>query len=58
MDKFKANFSTLNECDTKKMYGVYDISLSVVGSETKLEDGHFNDVLCVPSIFYNLLQIY
>jgi hypothetical protein len=44
-------FSTLNECNTKQIFVGDDRSLSVIGSGTiQLDDGHFNDVLCVPSI--------
>jgi hypothetical protein len=35
------------------------ISLSVVGSGTvQIENGHFNDVLCVPILSCNLLSVY
>jgi hypothetical protein len=35
-----------------------NISLSVVGSRTvQVDNGHFNDVLCVPSISCNLISI-
>jgi hypothetical protein len=59
MTKDKAIFSTLNECNTKKTFFGDDISLSVVGFGTvQVDNGHFNDVLCVPSLSYNLLSIY
>jgi hypothetical protein len=59
MAKDKAIFSTLNECNTKKIFVGDDRSLSVVGSRTvQVDNGHFNDVLCVPSISCNLLSIY
>jgi hypothetical protein len=59
MDKEKAIFSTLNECNTKKIFVGYDRSLSVVGSRTvQVANGHFNDVLCVPSLSCNLLSVY
>jgi hypothetical protein len=56
MAKEKAIFSTLNECNTKKIFVGDDRSLSVVGSGTvQVDNGHFNDVLCVPSLSCNLL---
>jgi hypothetical protein len=59
MDKEKSIFSTLNECNTNKIFVVDDRSLSVVGYGTiHVDNGHFNDVLCVPSIFCNILSIY
>jgi hypothetical protein len=59
MAKEKAIFSTLNECNTKKIFVGDDRSLSVVGSGTvQVDNGHFNDVLCVPSLSYNLLSVY
>ena len=59
MAKEKAIFSTLSECNTKKIFVGDDRSLSVVGSGTvQVDNGHFNDVLCVPSISCNLLSIY
>jgi hypothetical protein len=59
MAKDKYIFSALNECDTKKIFVGDDRSLGVVGSRTvQVDNGHFNDVLCVPSIFCNLLSIY
>jgi hypothetical protein len=52
-------FSTLNECNTKKIFVGDDRSLSVEGSGTvQVENGHFNDVLCVPSLSCNLLSVY
>jgi hypothetical protein len=52
-------FSSLNECNTKKIFVGEDRSLSVVGSRTiQVDNGHFNDVLCVPSLSCNLLSIY
>ena len=51
MAKDKAIFSTMHECNTKKIFVGDDRSLSVVGSRTvPVENGHFNDVLCVPKI--------
>jgi hypothetical protein len=59
MAKDKAIFSTLNECNTKEIFVSDDRSLSVVGSGTiRGENGHFNDVLCVPNISCNLLSVY
>jgi hypothetical protein len=59
MDKDKAIFSTLNKSNTKKIFVGDDRSLSVVGSRTvQVDNGHFNDVLCVPSISCNLLSVY
>jgi hypothetical protein len=59
MAKNKAIFYAQNECNTKKIIISDDRSLSVVGSGTVQGDnGHFNDVLCVPSLSYNLLSIY
>jgi hypothetical protein len=58
MDKDKAIFYALNECNTKKIFIGDDRSLSVVGSGTiKVENGHFNDVLCVPNLSCNLLLV-
>jgi hypothetical protein len=59
MAKDKDIFSNLNECNTKKIFIGDDRSLSVVGSRTiQVDNGHFNDVLCVPSLSCNLLSIY
>jgi hypothetical protein len=59
MDKNKDTFSFLNECNTKKIFVGDDRSLSVVGSGiVQVDNGHFNDVLCVPSLSCNLLSIY
>jgi hypothetical protein len=59
MAKDKAIFSTLNECNTKKIFVGDERSLSVVGSRTyQVDNGHFNDVLCVPSLSCNLLSVY
>ena len=49
----------LNECNTKKIFVGDDRSLSVVGYGTiQVDNGHFNDVLCVPSLSCNLLSVY
>jgi hypothetical protein len=56
MDKEKSIFSTLNECNTKKIFVGDDRSRSVVGSGTvQVDNGHFNDVLCVPSLSLTFL---
>jgi hypothetical protein len=52
-------FSALNECNTKKIFVDDDRSLNVEGFGTiQVENSHFNDVLCVPSLSCNLLSIY
>ena len=52
-------FSSLNDCNTKNIYVGDDRSLSVVGTGTiHLDNGQFNDVLCVPILSYNLLSVY
>ena len=59
MTKDKANFSILNECNTEQIFVSDDRFVSVVGYRTiQLDDGHFNDVLCVPSISSNSLSMY
>jgi hypothetical protein len=59
MTKDKPIFYPLNECNTKKIFVGDDISLSVVWSRTfRADNGHFNDVLCVPSLSRNLLSVY
>jgi hypothetical protein len=59
MDEDKYIFSALNECNTKKIFVGDDRSLSVVGSGiVQVDNGHFNDVLCVPSLSCNLLSVY
>jgi hypothetical protein len=59
MSKDKATFSTLNECNTKKIFVGDDRSLSVVGyGILQVDNGHFNGVLCVPSLSCNLRPIY
>jgi hypothetical protein len=59
MDKDKYIFSALNECNTKKTFFGDDRSLSVVGYGTiQVDNGNFNDVLCVPCLSCNLLSIY
>jgi len=55
----KAMFSSLNDCNTKNIYVGDDRSLSVVGTRTiHLDNGQFNDVLCVPTLSCNLVFIY
>ena len=59
MAKDKDIFSSLNECKTKKIFVGDNRSLSVVEYGTiQVDNGHFNDVLCVPSLSCNLLSIY
>jgi transposase InsO family protein len=59
MAKDRDIFSALNECNTKKIFVGDDRSLSVEGSGTvQVENDHFNDVLCVPSLSCNLLSVY
>jgi hypothetical protein len=57
--RIKPFFFTFNECNTKHIFVSDDIYLSVIGSrKIQLDDGHFNDVLCVPSLLCNLLLSY
>jgi hypothetical protein len=59
MAKDKEIFYALIECNTKKIYVGDDRSLSVVGFGTiQVDNGHFNDALCVPSLSCNLLSVY
>ena len=59
MAKNKARFSSLNDCNTKTIYVGDNRSLSVVGTRTvHIDNGQFNDVLCVPTLSYNLLSVY
>jgi hypothetical protein len=59
MAKDKAIFSSLNECNTKKIFVGDNRSLSVVGSRTvQVDHVHLNYVLCVPSLSCNLLSVY
>jgi hypothetical protein len=59
MTKVKAIFSTRNDCNSNKIFVGDDISLSVVCSRTfQVDNGHFNDVLYVSSIFCKLLSMY
>jgi hypothetical protein len=59
MAKDKSIFTALNECNTKKIFLGDDRSLNVVGSGTiQVDNGHSINVLCAPSISYNLLLVY
>jgi hypothetical protein len=59
MAKDRDTFSSLNECNTKKIFVGDDRSLSVEGSgTTQVENSHFNDVLCLPSLSCNFLSVY
>ena len=59
MAKEKSMFSSLNDCNTKHIYVGDDRSLRVVGSGTiHLDNGQFNDVLCVSTLSCNLLSVY
>jgi hypothetical protein len=59
MPKDKAIFFALNDCNKKQIFVGDDRSLSVVGSEiVQVDNGHFNDVLCVPSLPCSLLSVY
>jgi len=59
MAKDKSIFYALNECSTKQIFVGEDIYLSVAGSRiVQLNDGHFDDVLCVRNISCNLLSLY
>jgi len=59
MAKNKVMFSFLNDCNIKNIYVCDDRSLNVVGTGTvHIDNGQFNDVLCVPTLSCNLLSIY
>jgi hypothetical protein len=59
MVKDKEIFYSPNVCNTEKIFVGDNRSISVVGSGTiQVENGHFNDVLCVPSLSCNLLSVY
>jgi hypothetical protein len=59
MAKDRYIFSALSECNTNKIFVGDDISLSVEGYGIfQVENSHFNDVLCVPSLYCNLLLVY
>jgi hypothetical protein len=51
MAKDKTIFFALNECNTKQIFVSDDRSLNVVGyGIVQVDNGHFNDVLCVISL--------
>jgi hypothetical protein len=57
--RIETYFYALNECNTKKIFIGDDRYLSVQGFGTvQVENSHFNDVLCVPSLSCNLLSVY
>ena len=59
MAKDKATFQSLNYCNTKNSYVGDDRSLCVVGSSiVHLDNGLFKDIVCVPTLSYNLLLVY
>jgi len=59
MSKVKAIFSSLNECNTKKIFNGDCRSLIVARfGIVMLDDGDFNDVSCVQNISYNLISVY
>jgi hypothetical protein len=60
MAKEKSIFnSTINECNTTQIFVGDDRSLSFMGyGIVQVDNGHFNDVLCVPSLSCNLLSVY
>jgi hypothetical protein len=59
MDKDKTIFYSLNECNNNKIFVCDDRSLSVVGHGiVQVDNGHFDDVVCVPSLPCNLLSVY
>jgi hypothetical protein len=58
MAKDKSIFISLNECNTNNIFVGDDRSLSVVGyGKVHVDNGHLNDVLCVPSLSFNLLLV-
>jgi hypothetical protein len=57
--RIKPFFLLLINVTPNKYFFGDDRSLGVVGSiMVQLVDGHFNDVLCVPSLSCNLLYVY
>jgi hypothetical protein len=53
MAKDKSIFSTLTDSNTKQIFVGDDRCLKVEGfGIIQLDDGHFNDTLCVPSLSY------
>jgi hypothetical protein len=56
--RIKTYCFSLNECNTKKIFVGDDRSLSVVGYGTvQVDNGDFNEALCVPSLSCNLLAL-
>jgi hypothetical protein len=52
-------FFSLNGCNTKQIFAGDDRSLSFVAPRiVQVYNPHFNDVLCVPSLSFNLLSVY
>jgi hypothetical protein len=59
MDKDKAVFSTLNDCNTKFFFVGEDRFLSVEGyRKVHLNNGQIKDVLCVLNLSCNFLSVY
>jgi hypothetical protein len=59
MDKDKVIFSSLNECNTKQIFIGDDKSLTIIQfGIVHVDNGHFDDVLCVPSLSFNLISVY
>jgi hypothetical protein len=59
MAKDKVIYYTLNKCNAKQIFIGDDTYLSFVGSRiVYLDDGNFNDVLCVPSLSCNIILAY
>jgi hypothetical protein len=59
MVQHKTIFYALNECNTKQIFVGDDRSLCVERLGTiQVDNGHFNDVLCVASLSCNLLSLY
>jgi hypothetical protein len=59
MAKDRDIFASLNACNTKKIFFGDDRCLSVEGSVTiQVQNGHSNDVLCVPSLSCSLLSVF
>jgi hypothetical protein len=58
MAKDKDIFSTLNECNTKKIFVGDDRSLSVVGSgSVQVDNDHSNDIMCSKSFLQPSINI-
>jgi hypothetical protein len=57
--RIKPTFFYLNECNVKKIFVGDDRSFNVVGPGTvQVDNGHFNDVLCVQILSCNLILVY